>query len=66
MMLEENMRTHFSLNNLPLPEPFPCIKSFVEEILTETGYLDSRAARMDLNDFLCLLSAFNSKGIHFS
>jgi len=42
------------------------IKAMVEEILTSTGYSDKRSAKMDQNDFLCLLAAFNSKGIHFA
>lgn len=65
-VLEENYKTYLSLNNLPLPNPFPDMKLLVEEVLTSTGYSDQRAARMDLNDFLCLLAAFNEKGIHFT
>ena len=42
------------------------IKSVVEGVLEETGYTEKRAARMDIDDFLCLLAAFNVKGIHFS
>lgn len=65
-VLEENYKTHLSLSNLPLPEPFPDMKLLVEEVLTTTGYSEQRAAKMDLNDFLCLLAAFNAKGIHFT
>lgn len=65
-VLEENFRTHLSLQNIPLPEPFPDMKLLVEDVLNSTGYADQRAAKMDLNDFLCLLAAFNAKGIHFS
>lgn len=65
-VLEENYKTHLSLSNQPLPEPFPDMKVLVEEVLTTTGYSDQRAAKMDLNDFLCLLAAFNAKGIHFT
>ncbi len=65
-LFEENYRTHISVNNLMLPEPFPSMKDIVEEVIKETGYEDQRAAKMDLNDFLCLLSTFNAKGIHFS
>jgi 18S rRNA (adenine1779-N6/adenine1780-N6)-dimethyltransferase len=42
------------------------MKLLVEGVLNETGYSDRRAARMDLNDFLCLLAAFNEKGVHFT
>lgn len=65
-LLEENYRTHLALNNLSIPEPFPDMKLLVEAVLTETGYSEQRAARMDINDFLCLLAAFNAKGIHFT
>jgi 18S rRNA (adenine1779-N6/adenine1780-N6)-dimethyltransferase len=65
-ILTENFRTHLSLTNQPLPDPFPNMKLLIEDILTETGYSAQRAAKMDLNDFLCLLAAFNGKGIHFT
>jgi len=65
-ILEENMKTHMSVNNVVPQEPLGDIKSIVESVLTETNYSEARAARMDINDFLSLLSAFNSKGIHFS
>jgi len=65
-VLEQNLKTHLALNNIPLPEPFPDIKTIIEEVLEETGYKEERAARMDINDFLCLLAAFNQRGIHFS
>lgn len=44
----------------------PQMKVVVEEVLTSTGYSEQRAARMDGNDFLCLLAAFNAKHIHFT
>ena len=65
-ILEDNYRTHMSLNNLPVPDPFPNIKDVVEDVLRSTGYTEHRAAKMDQNDFLCLLSAFNAANIHFS
>jgi hypothetical protein len=65
-VFEENFRTHLSLTNAAVPEPFPSMKELVEEVLTAEGYSDKRAANMDINDFTCLLAAFNAKGIHFS
>ncbi len=44
----------------------PDIKTLVEAIITEQGFCDNRAAQMDQDDFLCLLAAFNARGIHFS
>jgi 18S rRNA (adenine1779-N6/adenine1780-N6)-dimethyltransferase len=46
--------------------PLQHIKELVESILTETDFSDKRAARMDIDDFLCLLAAFNARGIHFT
>jgi 18S rRNA (adenine1779-N6/adenine1780-N6)-dimethyltransferase len=65
-ILEENFKTNLALNNQPVPDPFPDMKALVEEVLTTAGYAETRAARMDINDFLCLLAAFNAKGIHFT
>ncbi len=47
-------------------DDLPDIKTTVEGILTEEGYSDCRAAKMEQNDFLRLLAAFNSKDIHFA
>jgi len=65
-MLQENYKTHLSINNIPVPDPFPDLKLVVEEILRDDKFSDQRAATMDINDFLCLLASFNSKGIHFA
>ena len=66
LVLEENYKTHLSLNNQMVPDPLPDIKSIVEEVLSSEDYGEKRAAKMDTNDFLCLLAAFNERGIHFS
>ena len=42
------------------------VKKLVEEVLDTEGYSDKRAARLGKEDFLCLLAAFNAKGIHFA
>lgn len=65
-VLQENYKTFLSLNNAMVPEPFPDMKELVEEVLRTENYSDQRASKMDINDFLCLLAAFNAKGIHFS
>ncbi|OQR93241.1 dimethyladenosine transferase [Achlya hypogyna] len=59
-ILEDNYRTYCSLNNL-MPDPAFDIKSLVEATLTETEFSDKRGAKMDLDDFLILLNAFNSR-----
>ena len=66
-LFEENYKTYCSLNNVPLPaEGVPDMKALVEEVLVAEGFAEQRAARMDINEFLALLAAFNAKGIHFS
>ncbi|OBA18950.1 Dimethyladenosine transferase [Metschnikowia bicuspidata var. bicuspidata NRRL YB-4993] len=42
------------------------VKQKIESVLTETGYSDQRAAKMDQTDFLKLLYAFHQVGIHFA
>ena len=65
-VLEENMRTHLALHSLPIPDPFPDMKLLVEEVLETENFVDKRASNIDIDGFLCLLAAFNAKGIHFS
>lgn len=66
LMLEENYKTQLSLKNEMLPDPLPDLKSMVEEVLESENCSDRRAAQMDIDDILSLLSAFNAKDIHFS
>jgi 18S rRNA (adenine1779-N6/adenine1780-N6)-dimethyltransferase len=35
----------------------------IDEILAESGFADQRAAKMDVDDLLRLLAAFNLKGV---
>lgn len=71
-VLEENYRTQMALSSpaekMETDEvtSLSQMKALVETILQDTEYADKRAARMDIDDFLCLLAAFNSKGIHFT
>jgi 18S rRNA (adenine1779-N6/adenine1780-N6)-dimethyltransferase len=66
-LLEDNYKTYCSLNNVPMPaDGPPDMKALVEEVLTAEGFAEQRAARMDINEFLALLAAFNAKGIHFT
>lgn len=65
-VLEQNYKTHLALSNSMVSDPLPSVKAIVEEILAREEYGDKRAAKMDQNDFLCLLASFNERGIHFS
>lgn len=63
-MLEKNYRTWCSLNGVELMEPFD-VKEKVLGILCGTGLVESRAAKLDIDDYLRILVAFNEAGIHF-
>lgn len=64
-MLEKNYKTFCSLNNVQVMEPFDC-KARIMEIVESTGQAENRAAKMDIDDFLKILLAFNEQGFHFS
>jgi len=63
-MLEKNWKTWCSEQDKVFEDMN--IKQKIESILKETGHSDTRAAKMDLNDILKLLSAFHDSGIHFA
>ena len=42
------------------------VRSLVAAVLEETGFAEQRSAKMDLDDFLLLLSKFNEKDVHFN
>ncbi|KAJ8913519.1 hypothetical protein NQ315_017070 [Exocentrus adspersus] len=63
--LEKNYKLHCSLHNKQIPEDFN-IKTKIEEILSKIEADQKRARTMDTDDFISLLLAFNSEGIHFS
>jgi len=42
------------------------VKATVEGVLALTGFAESRASKMDHDDFMRLLARFNQAGIHFS
>ena len=53
-----------SLKNQPVPEELN-MKEIVDEILESIKFKEKRARSMDIDDFMKLLHAFNSNGIHF-
>eukprot|EP00030_Apusomonadida_sp_AF-17_P007482 a841500_1778.p2 GENE.a841500_1778~~a841500_1778.p2 ORF type:complete len:325 (+),score=117.58 a841500_1778:32-976(+) len=72
-LLEENRRTFIAMQSTGAPaaaaRPEPDatdIKALVEEILTANDFIDARARRMSIDDFVRLLTVFNEAGIHFS
>ncbi|KAG6811005.1 hypothetical protein H0H92_009382 [Tricholoma furcatifolium] len=63
-MLEQNRRTWLAAQEMMVDdEP---INTIVDRVLEEAGFTESRAAKMDVDDLLKLLSAFHEAGIHFS
>jgi len=64
MMLEKNFKIQCSLKNESIPDDLN-MKEKVEEVLASIGFKEKRARVMDIDDFMKLLHAFNSKGIHF-
>ncbi|KAK4685332.1 18S rRNA (adenine1779-N6/adenine1780-N6)-dimethyltransferase, partial [Tremellales sp. Uapishka_1] len=61
-MLEGNYKTWCAEKGVIIPDGFE-MKEKIEEILVESGFAESRAAKMDVDDLLKLLAAFNVQGM---
>lgn len=64
-LLEDNYKTYRSLNNLPEEDELD-MKSKIKQILTDSGFIEKRPGKMDLDDFLSLLQAFHNNKLHFA
>ncbi|KAH8347214.1 probable dimethyladenosine transferase [Drosophila kikkawai] len=64
-MLEKNYKLYRSLRNEPVEDDFN-MQNKVIGILEELDMATNRARSMDIDDFMRLLMAFNSAGIHFN
>ncbi|WVR04602.1 dimethyladenosine transferase [Kwoniella sp. DSM 27419] len=64
-MLEKNYRTWCAEQGVIIEDNFD-IRDKIDTILSDSGYGDNRAAKMDVDDLLKLLAAFNVAGIHFA
>ncbi|PBK73660.1 probable rRNA (adenine-N6,N6-)-dimethyltransferase [Armillaria ostoyae] len=64
-MLEKNWRTWCSETNRIIEDNVD-MKAKIEGVLEETGNTENRAAKMDVDDLLKLLSAFHDIGVHFA
>ncbi|EKM75401.1 hypothetical protein AGABI1DRAFT_46548 [Agaricus bisporus var. burnettii JB137-S8] len=64
-MLEQNRKTWMATREMPIDDN-SSTSELVDKVLTDAGYMESRAAKMDIDDLLKLLSAFHDIGIHFS
>lgn len=80
-MLEKNWKAWLSENEKVRRFPYPPyissssvkmaeddipMKQRIEEVLTDIGLSETRAAKMDIDDILRMLSAFHDQGIHFA
>ncbi|KIM89954.1 hypothetical protein PILCRDRAFT_812736 [Piloderma croceum F 1598] len=64
-MLEKNWRTWCAERD-EIIDGDVNMKAKVERVLDDTGNSENRAAKMDVDDLLRLLSAFHDVGIHFA
>ena len=64
-LIEKNYKTFCALHSVPLDEQLNITKDLVGEIVESVGLSGTRASKMDTDDFLKLLSAFNEKNLHF-
>ncbi len=65
-MIETNYKIWRSASSSNTGSPITDMKAVIEEVLTETGLSDQRANKVNLDQYLELLLAFNRRGIHFS
>jgi 18S rRNA (adenine1779-N6/adenine1780-N6)-dimethyltransferase len=62
-LLEDNRKTLQSLGKIFDDRP---VAAIIEEIVGGDAWKGQRASKLDLDDFLQLLSEFNNAGIHFT
>ena len=65
LMMEKNYKVQCSLQDRQVPEDFS-IREEVDKVLDSIQFREKRARMMDIDDFMKLLHAFNSAGIHFA
>ncbi|KAI9332901.1 putative rRNA (adenine-N6,N6-)-dimethyltransferase [Zopfochytrium polystomum] len=63
-LLEHNYKTVCALKDKDVPMDFN-VKDEVGRVLAEVGMAENRASKMDNDDFMRLLSAFNDAGFRF-
>ena len=65
LMMEKNYKVQCSLQDKQVPEDFS-MREEVDKVLDSIQFREKRARMMDIDDFMKLLHAFNSAGIHFA
>jgi len=64
-LLDKNYRTFCALNSVQ-PASEEQVKATVLQLLEHTGLSDKRSSKLEQDDFLKLLAAFNQAGFHFA
>jgi 18S rRNA (adenine1779-N6/adenine1780-N6)-dimethyltransferase len=63
-MIEANYKTLCAQRDQIVPDEFD-VKTLIMDVLTKVGMAETRAAKMDVDDFLKLLLCFHQSGVHF-
>ncbi|CAG8723802.1 1176_t:CDS:2, partial [Funneliformis mosseae] len=63
-IIENNYKTFCSTNDMMIEDTLN-IKAKVISVLQSVNMAESRASKLDIDDFLKLLYAFNQANIHF-
>ncbi|GAA6040415.1 hypothetical protein JCM8097_004535 [Rhodosporidiobolus ruineniae] len=64
-ILESNYKAWCAQQNKAIPEDFS-MSTLLGQVLEESGFAESRASKMDVDDFLKLLTFFHKHGLHFA
>ena len=64
-LLEDNRKTMQAMKEDMIMDE-KSIQDILEEVTTGDKWKDKRASKLNLDDFLELLSEFNERGIHFA
>lgn len=64
-LLDKNYRTFCALNSVQAASEEQ-VKATVLQLLDHTGLGDKRSSKLEQDDFLKLLAAFNQAGFHFA
>ncbi|POY73041.1 hypothetical protein BMF94_3879 [Rhodotorula taiwanensis] len=64
-ILEANHKAWCAQNEKMVDDDFDMSK-LIDEILVESGFAESRASKLDVDDFLKLLTVFHKHGVHFA
>ncbi|GAA5953863.1 hypothetical protein JCM10213_006448 [Rhodosporidiobolus nylandii] len=64
-VLEANYKAWCAQQGKIIPDDFS-MTALMNQVLDESGFAESRASKMDVDDFLKLLTVFHKHGLHFA